>query len=128
MAVPTYCVLFLLVIVMQSTADPDFEVFKDGLLVQVNKFDKSDQEIAFLVSFLNPTEQVVKSRSLVRQFLPQSDMYQRMIVTAHDPDFVDYVRKITSGDEFRVKLYPKEQRTYTFEPEGRSQAEKGLSA
>lgn len=101
---------------MAATVDPSFEPFQDDLLVMVDKFYKSETEVAFLVSFLNPTEHKVKSSSPVHKFLPQSTSYPFLHVSSHDPDFTNYRSKVTAKSEFRLRLKPKEQQTYTFSP------------
>lgn len=113
--VASLCLLSLFV-AMSGAIDPSFELFQDDLLVMVDKFEKSENQVAFLVSFLNPTEHMVKTSSPVHKFLPQSARYSKLLVTPHDPDFSDFVGKITPDSEFRISLYPKEQRTYTFTP------------
>lgn len=132
-SVRTYIIiLFLSLAISIASADPDFEVFKDGLLLQVDKFDKSETEVAYLVSFLNPTESVVKTSAPIRQILPQSVLHKRMLVVPRDADFIGFVKRVKSMDDFRIKLFPKEQRTYVFEPEGRTGGEEipaaGLSS
>ena len=111
------CLLLTCALLPQSHADPDFRVFQEDLLLQVHAFEKSDAEVAYLVSFLNPTEQVVTTSFPVQRFLPQSLHHERLIVVPRDLDFSDYIRKVIASDEFRVKLHPQEQRTYTFLPE-----------
>lgn len=103
-------VSFLLVLVSVATAMlvvPPFREFENGLWVAVTEKKVEGQEFpTFEVVFFNPTRQEVKMRSMLRNFLPQSEKYGMMEVSS------SYLTIASAFDEVTIQVPSMESRTY----------------
>jgi hypothetical protein len=92
---------------------PRFEEFKDGLLINVHKWQPKGQENpSFNVTIFNPTENDVYSACFVQGFLPEAENMGQIYATSDDPHF--YPRVTSAYMDFSIHVPPMSARVYTF--------------